>query len=524
MNSLKYDPSINSSKAAPISRPFRYYWRLYRSHILVSLCILPVLVVYVWLISFGTWLKWPVVTNYYDQLATAFEHRSLSLETKPNQALLALSDPYDPAERAGISFLKDASLYKGHYYLYFGPIPALILAVLKYVGLGRLGDQYLVFAFVSGILIFQSMLIFKVWRLFFRDIPIWILLVCILLGGLISPFTWVLTQARIYEAAASGGEFFFLAGFYFIVTALERKCTLARCCFIFGGGVSLALAIGSRLTQILPVGFLTVMIALLLTQSCRQNKTLPQAMLMMMLLGSPLVVGMAALGRYNWARFHSVFETGLYYQLAGSDLQKYTHVLFSPLYILPNLYDYLFMPPHIYRTFPFLKPVHGAGASLFSFITLPPVYYNTELTGILVSTPFVLFAGVSILSLALKKKNLPGSINPTGDFYSLQWLTTGMLGTVLFGFAPLVSFFWVAMHYQIDFIPPLIVLSMIGFWQGHRLTTHRPSIHKLYVAGGMILMLVSVVSDILLAFSAHAATFQKVNPLLWKYLISIFSR
>ena len=76
-------------------------------------------------------------------------------------------------------------------------------------------------------------------------------------------------------------------------------------------------------------------------------------------LGLPLVFGMAILGWYNWQHFNSVFETGYSYQLAGPYLQKYSHVLFSPLYLLPNLYNYLLMPAQNQYDFPF--PATGCG-------------------------------------------------------------------------------------------------------------------------------------------------------------------
>ena len=363
-----------------------------------------VITVYVWLISFGSWFKWPATDNYYDQLATAFEHRSLSIETKPNRALLALPDPYDPSARAGINYPKDFSLYNGKYYLYFGPVPALILAIVKSMGLDNLGDQAVVFTFVSGIFIFQSLLILKIWGRFFQKVPLWIILACLLFSGLVSPFTWILTQARIYEAAASSGQFFFLAGFYLIVTALEHKSAAPKNLCFFIAGISWTLAIGSRLTQILPIGFLTLVMAFFTIRRHRQTKEWSKAILEMELLGGPLVLGIAVLARYNWARFHSVFETGLSYQLAGSDLQRYSHVLFSPLYILPNLYGYLIMAPRINRNFPFLESVPGIGPSIFSFITVPDIYYNNVLTGILFSTPFVLFAGVCVISFVAKEK------------------------------------------------------------------------------------------------------------------------
>src|SRR5207248_6297600 len=50
------------------------------------------------------------------------------------QALLALADPYDPAQNAPYR-LHDASLYHGRYYLYFGPTPvALLYLPLRAVG------------------------------------------------------------------------------------------------------------------------------------------------------------------------------------------------------------------------------------------------------------------------------------------------------------------------------------------------------------------------------------------------------
>ena len=521
MNPFRYAPKANSLKEVQISSHSNVlmpHW----GFAFISFSMLLVIIVYVWLISFGSWFNWPATSNYYDQLATAFEHGSLSIETKPSRALLALPDPYDPSARAGINYPKDFSLYNGKYYLYFGPVPALILATVKSMGLNNLGDQDIVFAFVSGIFIFQSLLILKIWGRFFQKVPLWIILACILFGGLVSSFTWILTQARVYEAAASSGQFFFLEGFYFVITALEQKSATKKNCFFLIVGISWALAIGSRLTQILPIGFLTIAIALF---TIRTHCQLPKAILAMELLGGPLVLGIAVLARYNWARFHSVFETGLSYQLAGSDLQKYSHVLFSPLYILPNLYNYLVMAPRINRNFPFLESVPGIGPSIFSFINLPDIYFNNVLTGILFSTSFVLFAGICVTTFVLKKKHLMSLVSQADDPSLFKGLIAALAGSFLFGFVPFILFFWVASHYQTDFVPSLVILSIIGFWQGYIFTTHKPDIiHKLYVTIGIILMVASIIISILLVLSAHADKFQKSNPILWEYLVRLFSR
>ena len=174
MNPFRRDPHTNSLRDILVSK-YLNGLKSHRVFIFTPLAILLVITAYVWFISFGSWSKWPVTSNYYDQLATAFEHGSLSLEIKPNQTLVALPDPYDPSARAGLNYPKDVSLYKGKYYLYFGPVPALILSIIKRIGLlNKFGDQDIVFVFVSGIFIFQSLMILKIWKRFFQNIPVWI--------------------------------------------------------------------------------------------------------------------------------------------------------------------------------------------------------------------------------------------------------------------------------------------------------------------------------------------------------------
>ena len=213
MDPFNYNPNVTSLKGTIISRYFNHL-KSHRIYFFTSLSILLVIIAYIWLISFGSWAHWPAITNYdgyYDELANAFQHGSLSLEIKPDSALLALHDPYDPAVRHSnnVPYPIDFSLYNGKYYLYFGPVPALILLVIRLLGISAIGDHYLVFGFVLGMFIFQSLLIIKIWKRFFKNIPIWIMSLCILFCGLVSPMPWILTEARVYESASASGQFFF---------------------------------------------------------------------------------------------------------------------------------------------------------------------------------------------------------------------------------------------------------------------------------------------------------------------------
>jgi len=175
----------------------------HQTDLVILISILLVITGYIWFVSFGLWTTWSNTTEYYDQLATAFAHGSLSLEKGVDPALLSLTNPYNPNERDGINYPLDFSLYNGKYYLYFGPAPALLLTIFKLLGFGTIGDQHLVFIFTSGWFIFQSLLIIEIRKQFFPDIPNWMLPICIIFGGLISPSTWMLTEGRVYEAASS---------------------------------------------------------------------------------------------------------------------------------------------------------------------------------------------------------------------------------------------------------------------------------------------------------------------------------
>ena len=68
----------------------------------------------------------PTFTAFYDLLAEGFRSGHLHLSVEPHPSLLAQDDPFDPRHRR--LWLWDASLHEGHYYLYWGPTPAVLAA------------------------------------------------------------------------------------------------------------------------------------------------------------------------------------------------------------------------------------------------------------------------------------------------------------------------------------------------------------------------------------------------------------
>ncbi len=493
--------------------------------LVASMSVLVVVVVYGWFASFGSWTNWPNLgyAPYYDQLATAFRHGQLALRMKPAPALLALANPYDASARAGFRYPLDVSLYHGKYYLYFGPAPALLIVLIKPAIPGPIGDQYLVFAFVCGIAIIQSLLIVEIRQRFHTEIPIWLMALCILFSGLSVPLTRLATQGRVYEAAITGGQSFFLAGYYCILTSLDKGSISSGRLLV--GGLSWTFAVGSRLTQAVPVGFMVLMVGIFVFAADRQAVPVFRKALSLAALGLPLVLGAIILGWYNWARFHSVLETGWSYQLNEGNLQYYRAVLFSPRYILPNAFNYLLMPPGTLGASAFIKPALPTGASIFSFIALPKVYYTEPLTGIFFCAPFMLFAALAVSAILPRNKKVVSQAYQGRDLYAFRWMITSLAGSFLLGFLLIVSYYYVGVRFVADFMPALTVLGTIGFWEGYRFLLHKPSMsRRLYLAAGLALMAVSVVISNLLVFSDRMVKFQMYNPDLWRQLAGLFAR
>jgi hypothetical protein len=115
-----------------------------RSDLFAFPALLIMLAVYLWFIS----VSHDLTSNYYTLLATSFRQGELSLSLRPDPALLELANPYDPAARQGIKVPLDLSLYNSKFYLYWGPAPALLVAIVKPLLPGQISDGYLLLAFI----------------------------------------------------------------------------------------------------------------------------------------------------------------------------------------------------------------------------------------------------------------------------------------------------------------------------------------------------------------------------------------
>jgi hypothetical protein len=286
-------------------------------------------------------------------------------------------------------------------------------------------------------------------------------------------------NGRIYEAAIAGAQFFLVSGLLVAVVALDNPAPssflLALAALLF------ALAVGTRLVMVLPVGFMVLMMAYRLWKALRLSPWVLARKLFA--LGLPLIICFIGLGWYNWARFGSVTETGISYQCGLN--QNYGGALFSPNYLVQNLYTYLFHPPSVTPEFPFLFPNEIA------------------VVGLLFIAPFTVFAILSMTILFRKSAPKDSSSSGANGMDFLSWIITSLMGTFLSAFGLLLISLWTMIRYLADFMPALSMLSILGFWLGYQLLAQRPRYQRLYSILGIILAGATVTDNILLSISVR---------------------
>lgn len=177
--------------------------------------------------------------------AEAFLAGRLSLPVEPKKELLALPDPYDPVLNAAWK-LHDVSLYKGKYYLSWGPAPALTLfAPFRLISNRYLDEKFAIALFCFGGLIWSILLLNLLTRTYVPRIPFWMQVLAVLCLGLSNVAPYILRRPLQYEVAIASGYCFLFGGLYWLMAGVlaapdTRWWRLAL------GSLFLGLAVGSR--------------------------------------------------------------------------------------------------------------------------------------------------------------------------------------------------------------------------------------------------------------------------------------
>lgn len=305
--------------------------------------------------------------NKYAHLVEGFLQGHLYMDYGPNPGLKDLANPYDYNERVihGITDPWDEAYYNGHYYCYFGVVPAILLFLPYRLITGN------AFSTVSASMIFVTFaiigmfaIIYEIAVKWFNKIPLGMYIFLSVTLSFVS-FLYLLRDPRIYGIAILSGVtmeiwslYFYIKGVY-IEDNFKKEiifCTLGA---IFG-----ILALGCRPPVALG-NFLAIPMLFYFLKKNRGKKYLPLYILIVLI---PYIVIGSLLLLYNYLRFDSPFEFGQSYQLTLADQTSYRN-FFGRLGIrsqIKGFFSNFFAITGFTKDFPYVK-FNGV---FFNFIIL----------------------------------------------------------------------------------------------------------------------------------------------------------
>jgi hypothetical protein len=480
---------------------------------------------FVFVVSAGTFTTWPTYTRYHDLQAEGFRAGHLHLAVEPSPELLRQTDPFDP--RHIRLWLYDASLYRGHLYLYWGPVPALLLAAAKSALRisGAVGDQVLVFAFATLQLVFGNLLIRAMARRLVPSPAWWARALAHAVFSFATPLPWLVAHGAVYEVAIAGGQAFLVIGLYaafFAVCAPTGDRRSHR--LLLAAGLAWALALGCRVSLGPALGLLAL-VTVAGTGPWRGPGHLRPAARRLAWVGAPLAIAALLLCVYNWLRFDAFLDFGIGHQTTTMAFRS------SSQYVAANLYSYLLRPLAFTCQFPWVVAPWDLGARAFpAGFDLPDGYATLEPSvGVLVAVPWTWLGIAACVAFGLRSLARRGSRPTHGSRSASQrrlspvaWCASAAVILMLVTPLPFLGLFVSTMRYLADLRVGCVLAGTLGAWLLVSQAGPRPLRASLAVASALLAGS-TIAYGVLLAYQSYEAHFERHNPDLHRALVERFS-
>ena len=444
------------------------------------LAILFVIGAYVFFASAGTWefRRVAFTDTHYANLTEGFRRGQLSMAIEPVPELVRLPDPYDVDARARAQayFVWDASYYKGKYYLYFSPLPALLVYLpFRLVAGGYPRDALVAVVFSTWAFLMAAWIVRRYLS------PFWLLLIGL---GNVLPYT--LTNVRVYEVTVTLGMALTATWAYAMLRFLETRAV--RHAAWLGFWLALAIVTRPNLGMLLLPAAVAILIA-------RERRAAVAALM-------PLIVIGALAAWYNVARFGNPLEFGMRYQMnersmlhgsmcglcSGPELRRFA----------TNARHYLFSAPVISGAFPFVDlPVSRTDHS----VSYPS---DEQVGGVVPLIPLVVVATFLALVLVARRTTIDVELRAGMLTLAAGWL-------VLFGLATCGA---MTPRYPLDFMMLMAVGSVVCV-QRVRLMPFR--------VAAIAMACYSAVLGFALGFAGPEKSFATANPELFQRLATLFN-
>lgn len=294
----------------------------------------------------------------YQELAHSLKQGTVVVDDKPDPALLEKENPYDTSALLveGIPFRMDYALYDGNYYAYFGIVPELLFFLPYYLLTGQdLQNYAVVLAFYVMMLIGIFGTLWETVHRFGKKVPfVWYLLLSMAVS-LMPNYIFMLGRPDIYNIPVmSGNAFVFLGTFFW----MRSVWTDRYICLWYGlGSLCMACVAGCRPQMLLYV--IALFGVLFVPLLCQKEWRAALSWKKILAFTAPVLAVAAVVFWYNLARFDSGFNFGATYSLTSNDMNNRG---FNFSRVFRGLYSFLFQPPAIHASFPFLESCELEGS------------------------------------------------------------------------------------------------------------------------------------------------------------------
>ncbi|AFI63670.1 glycosyltransferase [Bifidobacterium animalis subsp. animalis MCC 1489] len=293
--------------------------------------------------------------NQYQHLADALIHGRTWLDLPVDPSLPAMDNPYNYFERRylaanqGAQYYWDYAYSQGHYYCYFGVVPALLTFVPYQLITGVWMPTWYSVALSSVlIIVFGTLLVRRIAHDYFPQASlgiVWLVTIGFDFGTCVFTYCFNSTFYNVPMACAIA---LVLMGLWFWQISKRDDGTINGW-FMAAGSICMGLLLGTR-PQFIVAWALAF--PLFWPQITKYRTLFSRSELWQTVaaLAPFVVVGVPVL-YYNYVRFGSWTDFGAYYNLTGYDL---TSRKASRYTFLPALFTQLFQPPSTTSEFPFL--------------------------------------------------------------------------------------------------------------------------------------------------------------------------
>ena len=429
---------------------------------------------YLWSVHDPSRLRFQSISSdYYSLQVHGWLKGTLAMDVEPHPDLQVEF----PNKIVGAApYLLDASYYQGKYYLYFGPVPALVLLLPYHWATGHdLPEPVTAIIFVTlGLALSSAWLYLLLTRvLSLTPSPLTLALSVLALGvANMAPAT--LVRPLFYEIAVGSGYAFTQASLLAATLALLRPGREIP--WLVVASLCAGLAAGSRPNLIVGAAFLLPCVV----AACwwRTGRAPGRLLRLLTAGGVPVAVIVAGLLLYNQARFDRWFEFGNNLQLGanpdgfGFSLANFWH----------NLRVYYLTAPALDWFFPFVAPGPEAAR--------PPGYFGIEEAhGQLLLVPFF------VLTILAGWARF-GAQTHAGQW---GWILLASVGAAVVNFSLVASSGVRTNRYMMDFQPALVVVTLAIL--SHAFADQRRWLRGVSgVAAGMLVM--ACAYNVLISFHA----------------------